>query len=63
MTKKRFLKLTAAIWHSWTADTRGKFKNDIPLDMFLKRHVQRAKKTGFVEEYEKIKNRFTPYKK
>jgi hypothetical protein len=63
MTKKRFLKLTSAIWHRWTADTRGNFKKDLPLELFLKRHAQRAEKTGFVEEYKKIKKRFTPYEK
>jgi hypothetical protein len=61
MTKKRFIKLITAVWHKWTMDTHGNFKKDLPLKMFLERHTRRAKKIGFLQEYEITKKRFLPY--
>lgn len=50
MTKKRFTKLITAVWHK--AHERMYLKDDLPLREFMERHLRRAKKRGYQEEFE-----------
>jgi hypothetical protein len=58
MTKKRFTKLITAVWHIWNIKTNGSNKEDLPLKVFLERHLRRAKKKGYKTELHEVSMRF-----